>query len=407
MLRRHRRRFRGRRYRRGRYHPRAWGHRRRRYFGRWRPRVRKYSVREWIPGRHEYIYVRGWEPLGNLCNTDYNTTEATPYKSVEPQGGTGQWHGTWGAHYFTANNLQLRAQTYWNQWSRDWATYDYIQYLGGTILIPQTGRCTWMFNTDEYLQTKIGEYNPSVVEQRWVHPGILLNNPKTHIIYPVNLMKRRKYYKIRCYPPPGWKGLQRLPDAGNYIILHWAWTFCDLSAGFYNSSYDSSEAHACTQEPWWGKNLNLNKWMDRSKYKQCTSSIAPEDTWGPFLPCRYNSYETSLFFMYKFKFKVVGNALWRAVPRNISSKGLVPTPGPDGDEIMPRTARAGIERPQDEGDIWPGDLDSDGILTEKALIRITGDHRRHKPRKLGRSRRLKLIAEKLRLILADKQLLRK
>nr|QYD02299.1 ORF1 [Torque teno felis virus] len=398
----YRRKFWGRRRRRrGAYHPRPRRNFRRRYRRRWRPRVRKYKISEWIPGRHEYITVTGWEPLGNLCNTDYAGTEATPYKSVEPQGGPGQWHGTWGAHYFTPNNLQLRAAAYWCQWSRDWATYDYIMFLGGWIKIPQTNRCTYLFNTDEYLSTTLKDYNPQVLEQRWVHPGILLNNPKTHVIYPPTIYKRKKYYKIRVRAPPGWKGYQRLPDAGSFVCLHWCWTFCDLSAGFYNSSYDSSDIHACTQEPWWGKNNALQKWMDRSKYQQCTSSVAPEDTWGPFLPCRYNAYECSLFFQYKLRFKVVGNALWRTVPRNISSKGLVPEPGPPTtDELVPRAAGDQRKRPEDEADIWAGDLDSDGLLKEKALRRIIGAHPRSQRCPLeSHRRRLKLIAKKLRRVL--------
>lgn len=363
---------------------------------------------QWVPGRHRYITVQGWEPLGNLCLSDSAKNEATPWKSVEPQAGGGAvWHGTWGHHYFTPGNLMGRALAYWNKWSEDWASYDYIQFFGGTIKIPQTATTTWMITFDEYLQTKLKDYNPKTPEDKWGHPGILINDPKTHIIYPPNIYNHKKYYKVKVRPPPGWRGLQRLPDAQSYILLHWLWTWADLTHAFYDISQDSSTQHTCQIAPWWAGNAKLDKWVDRSTYQTCDSNQTP-DSWGPFLPCKYtHAPECSLFFMYKLRFKVIGTSIWRPLPRNIQSEGLVPEPKPAPSFSGTGEADKKRRRPQDEADIWPGDLDSDGILTERAYQRITGDHHRDKRRCLEDTGRLRLIHDKLRLILSKHNLLKR
>lgn len=396
--------------RRGRYHP-IWKRTFRRRYRRWRrPRhrtVRPQTVKEYLPGRHRYIWVTGWEPLGNICQGEFSKTEATPYKSVEPQAVSGgQWHGTWGKHYFTPGNLMLRALTYWNQWSEDWASFDYVRFLGARIYIPQTATCPWMINLDEYLNVKLKDYNPKNPEDEWVHPGILINNKRTHMIFPPNIYPRKRMYKISVPPPPGWKGYQRLPEADAYILFHWVWTFFDPTRAFFDPSYNSQTIHTCQQEPWWGGNAQLSKWVDRNKYDTASSQNV-QKTWGPFLPGKYVLWpECSVFFLYKIKLKVVGNSIWRPLPRNIISEGLAPdAPGP---QVLadPDTSPDKRKRPQSDADIWPEDLDAYGLLKEKAFERIAGDHHGYKRRRLDRERRLRSIARKLRLILQQRRLIR-
>nr|QYD02413.1 ORF1 [Torque teno felis virus] len=386
---------------------RHWG-RSRRYWrrgGRWRRRVTRRFVTQWVPGRHRLINVRGWEPLANLCDSDCAKTEAKPYLSIEPQGGgQGVWHGTWGKHYFTPGNLLARAKAKWCVWSEDWASYDYIQFYGGWVKIPQTAQTTWMITFDEYLETAIKGYNPTEHEDKWGHPGMLLNVPKTHIIFPYNQNQRRRWYKIPIKPPPGWRGIQRFPEAFSYILCHWLWTWCDLQHAFYDISTNKPDASSCEIAPWWASNNKLDTWVDRSTYKDCSSVLTGQETWGPFLPSRYSNYETSVFFTYKLYFKVIGNAIWRPLPRNFLSEGLVPDPKP-APSSETRSSGKKRARPQSEADIWPGDLDSDGLLTEEAYNRIVGDNPRHKRRKLGGQGRLRLIAKKLRFILQQHKLL--
>nr|QYD02143.1 ORF1 [Torque teno felis virus] len=382
-----------------RYHRRGYGRRRRRG-------VRNTLVTEYIPGRHETIWINGWEPLGNLCHADYATTRAAPYKAVEPQAGSqGQWHGTWGAHYLTFDNLISRALAYWNQWSTDWSTYDYIKFCGGIITIPQIWPVTWLFNTDEYLQVKLKDYDPPSKEDQWIHPGIMLNNPKTHIILPYNQMQRKRLYKIPVKPPPGWKGFQRLPTAGAFICLHYSWTWCDLQHAFFDPSYNTNTSK-CSQEPWWTANQKISKWVNRQKYKTCNSQLS-DQSWGPFLPCKFGDEECSLWFHYKLKFKAIGNALWRSLPRNILSGGMVPeAPGPDNAET--ETSDSEELQPESTADIWRGDLNSHGLLKRRAFERITGLNTSNKRRRLSESeQRLKLIASKLRYILRKRGLLRR
>lgn len=367
-----------------------------------------------MPGRHRYITVTGWEPLGNLCRTAYASSEATPYGSIEPQaGGTGVWYGTWGKHYFTMANLIQRSIARWCMFSEDWGSFDYMQFMGGTIKIPQTATCPWMITFDEYLNTKLGTYNPKEAEDKWGHPGILLNVPKTHLIFPPSIYRHQRMYKIRVKPPPGWKGVHRFPEAFSYVCVHWLWSWWDPTHAFFNVNDPSHGQDVCPQAPWWAGNRTLDTWVNRQTYKQCQSSTTTDsDTWGPFLPCRYGAQqpECSLFFFYKLRFKVIGNAIWRPLPRNYAAEGLVPDPKPaptsEASQSSARESHRKRARPQSTADIWPGDLDSSGLLTERAFKRITADSPRAKRRELGHGERLRLISEKLRHILRRKRLLR-
>nr|QYD02386.1 ORF1 [Torque teno felis virus] len=409
-----------RRRRRGAYHRRRrgryfWrGYRRRRYRYPWRRRrrvTRRRVVSQWVPGRHRYINVRGWEPLGNVCTSDAAKNEATPYMSIEPQsGGTGVWHGTWGKHYFTLGNLLARAKAQWNWWSDDWASFDYVQFMGGVIRIPQTSTVDWMINFDEYLETKLGTYNPKENEDKWGHPGILAQMPKTHMIFQPKTYPHKKFYKIKIRPPPGWKGLHRFPEAFSYILGHWIWSWWDPQHAFYDIYGDSSTQDTCQIAPWWATNNKFDAWADRSTYKPPSSPGQPaQNNWGPFLPQAVGRQhvQCSLFFFYKLFFKVVGNAIWRPLPRDFLTQGLVPDPKPaPTDTAGASTSHKKRARPQSEHDIWPGDLDSDGLLKEEALIRITGDSEGVKRRKLGGGGSVRHVIKKLRHVLGVHGLLK-
>nr|QYD02011.1 ORF1 [Torque teno felis virus] len=409
------------RLRRGRY---FW--RRRRYWHPWRrrrrrPRRRVGYHRLWQhePKRHKTLYIRGWEPLGNVCQSDGAKAEATPYFSVEPQGGgqaTAVWHGTWGKHYLTFNNLLQRAQARWCLFSSDWESYDYVLFLGGTIFIPQTSHIPWMINFDEYLQTKLVRYNEKNKEDHWGHPGILLNTPRTHLIFPPWNYRHQRMYRVRIRPPPGWQGVQRFPEAMSYICLHWLWTWFDPEHAFYDVRCESSSRDTCEQAPWWANNQYVaGKWVDRTLYDDAGCETEKMKNWGPFLPQRISSTvtQTSLFFLYKLKFRLVGNAIWRAVPRNFQSQGMVPDPEGPNQQAVPKKRKSKTsqsdgpyrKRPKDTADIWPGDLDSDGLLKERAFRRIAAPGERDKSPEVAR--RLRDLRHKLRDILDSRNLLRK
>lgn len=232
-----------------------------------------------------------------------------------------------------------------------------------------------------------------------------MNTPRSHIIFPPWNYKHLKMYKIRIRPPPGWIGMQRFPEAMSYICCHWIWTICDFEHAFYDIYCDrqgQGNIDTCQQAPWWASNnYVLGKWVDRTLYDN-TGCSTDKHNWGPFLPQGIAGAEQcSLFFRYKLKFKLSGNAIWRPLPRQFQSEGLVPDPqGPNGpqrkrkssDTKLSHKKKRRVEQacPKSTSDIWPGDLDSDGILTDRAYSRITADNTRDERHTLeDRKQRLK------------------
>nr|QYD02281.1 ORF1 [Torque teno felis virus] len=378
----------------------------RRYRG--KRQVRHLNVGEWVPARHRYVTVRGWEPLGNVCKNESCKTRAEPYAPIE-NGNTGSFHGTWGYHYLTLNTLQKRAKAFWNSWSDDWASYDYVKFLGMTVLIPPDQFHSWMIGFDPYYQTKEGLplLDKPNAEETWFHPGILINNPKTHLILPQNYCHKRKFYKLKVKPPPGWKGYERLPEAMNYILCHWFWTLFNLNQPFFdvcNCNAPNPRPDVCMADPWWVSNGNFDKWINREKYDSCLDkNLNKNKTWGPFLQARNCSeFAFSAYFLYRMHFKFSGNSIWRPLPHIFANEGLVPqAPGPNTSKTRKHLKR----RPQDTADILPGDLDSDGILKTPALVRITEPDHHVKRRRLEDQRRIKHLSGQLYNILTKYNIL--
>lgn len=346
--------------------------------------------------------IRGWEPLGNVCIGESCKDRAEPYNMLET-GKQGQEHGTWGFHYFTLSNLQKRAKAYWNNWSDGWSSYDYVKFIKMKVYVPPDQIHSWMLSFDSYLETKEGyPLAPQHTnEEQWIHPGIMINNPQTHLILPQNYHHRSSFYKWTVRPPPGWKGYQRFPDAMNYIMCHWAWTIFNLNQPFFDvcgcNTAPQTRRDLCKASSWWNKQNNFDKWVDRKTYQNCTLGGSEDKNWGPFLPSQNCSDSAfSAYFLYKIYLKFAGTSLWRPVPRLFTNDGLVPpAPGIDKPTYTLETYQ---ERPQDEGDILPGDLDSDGLLKEGALRRIIESNNDHKRRRLER-RSIKHLTDKLQLII--------
>nr|QYD02155.1 ORF1 [Torque teno felis virus] len=383
--------------------------RRRRYkrYRRWwrRRRSRRVEtfVTENVPKRRRNVWVSGWEPLGNVCNQTTAKMEATPYLSIE-KAQTGKFVGTWGKHYLTIQNLLTRSFARWNYWSEDWSSFDYVRYLGATIYILPSQDQNWMINFDPYFQYKKSQFgNEKDKEDLWTHPGILLHTPHTHLIMSQNAFKRRGLYKIRLKPPPGWKGFLRFPEAFDYILMNWVWTWWNPYKCFWNPAENHD---TCNATPWWANQNWLAKWVDRSKYQDI--ALNNEKTWGPFLPqeVRNRRYRILCMVHVQNSFLARGDCIWRPMPRNFINDGMVPPP--EGPTIQSSSKKHSQKRkrPVSEADIWPGDLDSDGILKDGAYLRITGDHPPHKRRVLSEQDRLKHLARKLRRILAGRRLLK-
>nr|ASA48993.1 ORF1 [Torque teno Leptonychotes weddellii virus 1] len=425
-----RRRHRGRHFRRRRYH---------------RPRTA--TVRYYPSRRRKRISVRGWEPLGNVCSSDIASSEATPYKDLDQpfyypwerspnNTDSGKWHGTWGHHFFTMRSLLRRASYYFNYWSSDWEGYDYVQFRGGNIWIPRMPYFSWIFYLDKSIQSnpKNMEEPESkyIYEKSWLHPGILLNRPGSRLMLSSLQQPNRSFYrKIKVIPPAAWEGNYRMDTAMDYLLFHWGWTVCNVTASFFDfwcqRKRSSGAPDTCPQTPWfiadkdtfdkvnqWWNNdaayqlpknevENIKKrkvdgravWVYRGNYIKSDCANAPANNsipsnfhnWGPFLPQNVVLEHTtgnSLYFRYKLYFKVSGDSLYRRLPNQPCKDGVIP-PAPGKDDPCPEISTYTLpdERPLATYDILPGDLDANGILPERAYERIAGPYRYNEPTRMG------------------------
>nr|WCS65945.1 ORF1 [Torque teno Leptonychotes weddellii virus 2] len=412
-----------------RYHRRYWRHfprwrhwRRRKHWRRRHFRSRPAAVRYYPAKRHKKLVVSGFEFLGNVCSTTTAKDEAKPYELLDlvdvsdaqklTQAAMklgSQWQGSWGHHYFSFRQLLTRAQYYFNTFSTDWRTYDYIQFLGGYIWLPRQYYLDWMFYIDYDLQDKMtsemmeDKYSNS---KTWFHPGIFMNRRGAVIVgSPHRFGLKTMFRRLKVRPPASWEGLYNLPTAMDYIFLHWAWTWVDLEQSFMDSfcvKAAKPEAKPCERVPWWMGGIESMPpktktgdrraaWVDREKYclkhphsRQCDTTVGEGfEKWGPFCPSNYGFPYTSarsLWFKYKFYFKLSGDSVYRGTPTNSNQDLVPPAPEPEVTcsqrKVPPHSI---LKRPLTPSDILPGDLDSDGILKDGALERIIGSHRGRQP----------------------------
>nr|QUL61816.1 ORF1 [Torque teno arctocephalus australis virus] len=400
-------RYRGRRHRRWR-RGRIWRNRRKRYhyWARrrfWRRRLHHrrgtIQVRRTKCKRYKYIVFRGWEPLGNLCSNSTAGEEAQPWKDIEYQhapGANANWSGTWGHHYFTFATLLQRSNCRYNWCSGDWTSYDYMEFCYAIIYLPVMTEVDWMFGIDGTLSKEEDPQSSYVQkEATWFHPGWMINQPGTHIVMSARSRPNwRRWYRIIVKAPATWESVYPLWRAKDFIIFWWWWSWVDLNHGLFDyvrtvECSGGEHGDFCrNRRPWWHERQhveNCDQWVDRSTYQPTDSNLCNDDgtnkkmrSWGPFLPSNFtNTLEThgvSLWFKYKVKFRVSGDANWREKqPLATDFNATVPrAPGapdpPHPGEIQPGTKK---KRPKDPWDIHAGDLDQHGILTERSYERIT------------------------------------
>nr|ASA48705.1 ORF1 [Torque teno Leptonychotes weddellii virus 1] len=443
------RRSRWRSYRRRRYwrrYPYRHHGRRRRYF-----RRRTASVRYYPSRRRKRISVRGWEPLGNVCNVDDASSEASPYKDLDQidwdprnhdcsENDAGKWHGTWGHHFFTLRNLIYRARYYFNYWSSDWEGYDYVKFKGGYIWIPRMPYFSWLFYVDSSIQSNPKEGIPEEkykFEKSWFHPGIFLNRPGSKLMLSTLQQPNRSFFRrIRVTPPAAWEGNYRMDAAMDYLLFHWAWSVCNVTASFFDFYCQRKRASGapdtCPQSPWficektvWSnaqlahsekiavqkkvyETLDSHKedpravWVNRKGYikSDCANTDWSQDkipanfhNWGPFLPQNVVLEHTtgnSIYFRYKLFFEVSGDSMFRRKPSQPCKDGVIP-PAPGSESACPEIPtytyleerKKKRKRPLSCYDILPGDLDSDGMLTDRAYERITRPDRSEQSARMG------------------------
>nr|WCS65897.1 ORF1 [Torque teno Leptonychotes weddellii virus 2] len=393
-----------------------WGHRRRRYWRRWRHfRPRTAAVRYTPAKRHKILVVSGYEPLGNVCSQTRAMDEAKPYlvldvpdmddkvkETAKKMKRTGEksteWSGTWGHHFFSFRQLVTRAQYYFANFSTDWRTYDYLQFLGGRIWLPRQMFFDWIFYIDYDLQDKTmtpEEMDKYKNSKTWFHPGILINRKGAKLVgSPHRFGLKTMFRKVYVRPPASWEGLFNLPSAMDYIFVHWAWTGIDLEQSFMDAwcvknRTSSDQTTPCEEVPWFMGGLETmqpqvkegdrrSDWVDREKYnkqpRQCSEVADSFMRWGPFLPWTFGFpylQSRSIWFKYKFFFKLSGDSVYRRPPTE-SHADLVPRAPEHKNQVFSTQVppRSILKRPLSTADILPGDLDADGILKDASLERI-------------------------------------
>nr|WCS66013.1 ORF1 [Torque teno Leptonychotes weddellii virus 2] len=393
-----------------------WGHRRRRYWRRWRHfRPRTAAVRYTPAKRHKILVVSGYEPLGNVCSQTRAMDEAKPYlvldvpdmdekvkntaQSMKRNGmNSTEWSGTWGHHFFSFRQLVTRAQYYFANFSTDWRTYDYLQFLGGRIWLPRQMFFDWIFYIDYDLQDKTmtpEEMDKYKNSKTWFHPGILINRKGAKLVgSPHRFGLKTMFRKVYVRPPASWEGLFNLPSAMDYIFVHWAWTGIDLEQSFMDAwcvknRTSSDNTNPCEEVPWFMGGIDSmqpqvkegdrrSDWVDREKYKttarMCTVKEDSYQRWGPFLPWTFGFpylQSRSIWFKYKFFFKLSGDSVYRRPPTE-SHADLVPRAPEHKTQVLSTQVppRSILKRPLSTADILPGDLDADGILKDASLERI-------------------------------------
>nr|AWX63416.1 ORF1 [Torque teno Arctocephalus gazella virus 2] len=397
-----------------------WRHRRRNY-GRWRRSHRRRYFRSGLSTvrihksrRHKYIYVKGLEPLGNLCfNNSWAKSEATPYKSLEKETGA-IWSGTFGAHHFTFGNLLQRAACRFAVFSGNWETYDYMTFCGGTIYLPIFDCVDYMFGTDNQFENLRGVETVHQGETSWLQPLWLLLQRGTHIIFGrVRKPNWTRWRRLRVKPPPTWEGVYHFPHAFSLILFQWWWTWFDFNHAFFDlygqepaeTEEGQVHEHCFGKEPWWFnsnkedvKNKNCDAWVNRYKYSDPPTNrdgFEKNDAyWGPMLPAKFDQCPVgaSVFFIYKLKFKVTGDSEYRQLPSQAREQIIPPAPAPTGPlgEVSSSALSEEEEdpplskRPRDTGDILWGDTDESGILKPSSLKRISSAGRTAQPLQLER-----------------------
>nr|WCS65757.1 ORF1 [Torque teno Leptonychotes weddellii virus 1] len=316
---------------------------------------------------------------------------------------------------------------------RGWEGYDYLRFLGGYIWIPRMQYISWIFGLDSSIQSNPKEEGEPEAkykyEKTWVHPGILLNRPGNRLMLSTSQSGNRPFFrKIKVTPPAAWEGNYRMDVAKDFLLFHWYWTVCNMTASFFDffcqRQRPKGAPDSCIQTPWFmGEKETLNSvsswfgsaapylnarklkenlekrkdyvdfraaWVNRELYIKSDCVNAPSanavppnfHNWGPFLPQSVQldtSIGNSIYFRYKLFFQVSGDTLYRRLPSKPCKDAVIPpAPGTSDDpcpEIQTRSILKKRPRPKTIYDILPGDLDESGILTERAYERITGSDR--------------------------------
>lgn len=391
----HRPQFRYRRYYRRRYYPR----RRRRHFH-WRKWRRTEVLREHRPRKTKWITVTGWEIMGHVGSAlswvksgqDYslhvrrnikNTVKVDHLSKMgitndnKAQGASAcdfkDFCGGYGEAQFTLAGLVQRSRACMARFSESLGGYDWIKFIGGSVTLPPSHEVNYLFRWDNH---RGGNDKEREIENVWNHPANMLLFPMTVIVESIERTKCCKWRRIKFKPPPAFEGWWDKDVFATFILGGYQWTTIDLDNPLGLAPYTQNVQTLTTQykNEWFKKKGPCPEWIDRSKYNKDfneSNTIATswlDWVWGslttdkvpkysPFCPPVYPTQNPqTLWFKYKFHFKVGGANLENRFEEYPIHEVNQPP------QTCPTSCSACIN---------PEDLDSDGLLTERAYRRIT------------------------------------
>lgn len=305
--------------------------------------------------------------------------------------------GGWGGATFTFSGLVQRAIFGMARFSDCTDGFPWIKYLGGYVTMMQGREVSYLakFSTHHGLADEYAK------ETKWVTPGALLNQPGTILVPSLKDSRccRRKHLRLK--PPPGIEGWYDKDKFVNFILVSYWWTAFDifdpLGPQPLSSTGEPIKTNTGTnirlQNNWFNDKLNcpakgrpvIPYWTNRDtydkKYVDDKASLTVKwwnilfdstTTWfnsenyprcAPFLPPWITTGGSdTLWFRYKFYFQVGGSDLQNHVPQ-------YPVHEVDDPPVCTQRCPARLDTE---------DFDSDGIITDRALERITrpGDRRR-------------------------------
>lgn len=262
------------------------------------------------------------------------------------------------------------------KFSETFEGYTWIKFVGASFTLVPTMEVDYVFKLVN--RAPFGTDEETKAEIKWTHPGNLLLQQGVRI---VESNKRRhccKWPRIKFKPPPTFEGWYSIDQFAKFSLVKYMWSTVSLNNPMGIAPYvtdSNSEDNGPIVNKWWQdgckdktNNLYSPTWIDRENYNKGFNSAT--GTWrdwvfptgsdkpkhSPFCPPVFTTeYQNTLWFMYKFWFKVGGTTLQNFYPiYPVQEMGPPPKKNP-----CPACIR-------------PGDLEESGLLTDRAYERITG-----------------------------------
>lgn len=396
-------------------HRRPWNHRYRRRT--WHRRHRRaIPVRQPHPWPVKRLTVAGWEPLGfagtvierqqpqgtyvahHGVKTNVEVTALKKLLSVDSPQTICQkndctiqdWAGGFGMANFSVQSLLDRARRGLCEFSTSMTTYTHMKFIGAKWYLVPAPTIDWLLYADSHFSNNQEDYKNVT---KWLHPLHLVLQKKTRIVQSLQRKPRLTWKKVRIRPSPElcyrWYDKETF---AKFLLASYKWSLIDLKNPFGPPGADALKSDSKL----WYKNDWISQkdpqWLDRKNwdskfltYEENSwwtnwwvnvfgngSSIeANRARWSPFCPPLYPGDPQAFYFFYYFHFQLAGKTFDNPLPGdpNHEVQQL-----PKCADFDPRKSSCGTC----SGCIREGDLDHCGMLTDRALKRITRAHHKNK-----------------------------